>query len=369
MKLQRTYVREGVTMPLGQTYQIDLPKTGMLSSLLLKVQGSTVSGASAADPKWRLIDFLTLIEVIGNGSTVIKSFLAKSCQYEEFLRTGVVPTHKWRNYATNTQMEFIHLLFGRSIGDTDYGLDLSMWNSVTLKITNIGSATFYGADLSLSMLATYLINPSGGFKGYLRTETFQEWTTVADATNYLILPSEYPIAGIFLRALPDVTTGMQKTGFAIDFTIGGGQTQLYEGGLDDLLIENRQEQGLNVLTAGEAYVTADKGIATGIGNMFGWSGIAGSHAGVVSTVVPTMLGDATDGTVSFEAYTADVPIEFMAMGNGYHQHAYLHFNKGLDPNFMVDPKVDGEVRLNIHTKNDANAAGGTNDVILERLVS
>jgi hypothetical protein len=374
MKMRKEYLREGATMTRGQTYRIDLPETGMLSNLMLRIEAAAVSGLGLSGGSWRLIDFLTLIEVIGDGATVIKSFQAKSAQFSEFLRTGVVPMHKWRNYATNTQEEYIDLMFGRFIGDQEYGLDLSQWKNVELRITNISSATYHGADPTVTILGTYLSNTNAGFKGFLRTETFREWTTVSDETKYLILPTEYPITGLFLRALPPVTNGIANTGFYnlmddVDLSVGGGQVRLYKGGLDDLVNSNRQETGLEVITSGLADVTADMGIDVGIGQIFGWSTTSGSKDGAVSAVIPTMIADATTNTISFEAREADSPVEFIVRGAGYHNHVYLHFNKDLAADNMLDPKVDGETRLNIHTRSGATYAGGTNQVILERLVS
>lgn len=361
-------------MVRNQTYRIDLPETGLLSSLLLKVTGPTVSGATLADELWRILDFIDSIEVIGNGATVIKSLEGKHFHFLNWLHQGIVPPHFWRNYATNTQFEYFLINFGRSLGDPDYGLDLSRWDNVELRIANTATATYYGSDFTLSILQSYLRDTPGGFRGYLRSELWREWTTVQNETKYFTLPTEYPISTLALRALPDTTAGLSDTGFSnlmddIDFSIQGGTKQVYKGGLDDLIVMNYLERGAEIITSGEADVNADRGIDVGVGRMFGWSGVSGSRDGAVSATVPTMLGDATDNTISFEAREADSPVEFMVRGMGFQNTGYLVHAHDLDPAKMIDPRQVGDVRLNIRTRDTAASADGTNQVILERLVS
>jgi hypothetical protein len=374
MYKQIEYLRDGDTMALGETYHLDLPKSGMLSALQVQVSGACVSGATLGGGDYRLIDFLPTIEVIANGATVIKSLSAKHLYYINWLKQGVLPVHNWRNYATNTQFDNFFILFGRRLFDQQYGLDLGRYDQCELKITNNASATYYGAALGVTILQHWWRDFAGGFQGFLRSELWRQWTTVQNETKYLLLPSEYPISGLYLRALPSVTNGLSDTGFAnlmydIDFSMGGGTKRLYKGGLSQLALANYQEKGLLALTAAELDLTADKGVDVGLGRLFGWSGISGSKDGAVSAVVPTELADAADNTISFEAREADSPIEVINMGYAPMNMSYLIDVPDLDPNLMLDPKRDGETRLNIQTRNAAASADGTNEVVLERVVA
>lgn len=373
MYKQREYLREGVTLPLGETYQLELPKTGLLSGLIMKLTASCTTGATLADENWRLLDFISKIEVISNGATIIKSLSGKLAQYLARQHQHIIPPHFWRNYATNTQMEYIPLLFGRFLGDPEYGLDLSRYDNVEMRITNNSSATYHGTDITGSFLQTFIRDSSGAFKGHVRSENWQEWTTVSDETRYLILPTEFPISGLYLRALPDTTNGKSDTGMAnlmddIDFSIQGGTKRLYKGGLDDLLIQNYIEDGDDIITSGLADINADRGIDVGVGRMMGWSGISGSKDGAVSAVIPTMEADDTDNTIAFEAREADSPVEFIVRGMGFHNCTHLLDNPKLEADWMLDPRRDGECRLNIHTRSGAAYADGTNTVFMERLV-
>lgn len=373
MYKQIEYLRETKALTRNTTFRIDLPESGMLSALMLRFDADCTSGATLAATAWRLIDHLTKIEVIANGAKVIKSLTGFELQYAFYLSQGIVPPHFWRNYATNTQMEYLPILFGRFLNDPEYGLDLSKYDNVELRITNTGSSTYYGADLRLSIVQVYLRDVTAGFLGHIRSEEWRKWTTVQNATEYLTLPTEFPIAGIYLRALPSNTSGVMDTGFHnlmldIDFSIGGGQKQLFKGGLDDLIVMNYLEKGFELFTSGHMDVTADRGVDVGVGRMFGWAGISGAKDGAVSSTIPTIEADSTNTVLKPEAREADSPIHFIVRGMGYHNCAYLLHAPNLEPDLVLNPAEVGDIRLNIQTKDASTAASGTNFVFLDRVV-
>jgi hypothetical protein len=374
MYKQYEYLREAVTMTRNQTYKLDLPKSGMLSSILFKVEAACASGATLAGGNWRLLDFLGKLEVIANGSTIVKSLDVKHCHFLTWLHQGIVPPAFWRNYATNTQFEYFLVNFGRFMGDKEFGLDLGKYDSVEIRLTNSATATYYGTDLTLSMHQVYMRDLQGAFKGHIRSEEWRKWTTVQNGTEYMILPIEYPISTLAIQCVPAATAGMfdtnpQNLAYDIELSKAGGTKRIFKGGMDDLLVLNYLDRGAEVFTSGIADFTADKGLDTGIARMFGWAAVSGSKDGAVSAVVPTMLADATDGTISFEAREADSPVEFMVRGMGYMDFAWLLHNPDLANEDMIDPKVDGECRLNVQTRDAAASASGTNTVLLERIVS
>jgi len=374
MYFQSEYLRESVAFPRGGTFKVDLPETGLLSALLLNIQGAAVSGATLADPLWRLQDHLSTLEIIGNGSTVIKSLEFKQSQFAAWLRQGIVPPHFWRNYATNTQQEFGLLLFGRNMHDPEYGLDLSRWDNVEFRFTNASSATYHSADLSLSIKQIFLRDAPGGFRGFLKTEEWREWTTVSDETKYLTLPTDNPISGLYVRAVPPATSGVADTGGVnmmddIELSINGGVKKIFDGGLDDLIVENFVDRGAEVITGGHFDVTADRGIDIGIMRPFGWGWGSGSKDGAVSAVIPTIEADPTTNTIKPEAREADAPIHFILRGMGFQNMAYLLHVQDLEPELLLDAGRDGEMKLDIHTRSGATYADGTNQVVLETLVT
>lgn len=374
MYKQLEYLREGITMTRGQTYRIDLPLTGFLSSILLKLSAPCTSGATLADPLWRLRDHFGTVELIGNGSTIIKSADLVHHDYLSWLRGKVPRTYQWRNYATNTQFEYVLINLGRYPGDPEFGLDLSKWDNVELRVTNSSSATYHSADITASIQFEYLRDHAQGFRGFLRTELWREWTTVSDEWKYFTLPSEFPIAGVYLRAVPDDTSGVMDTNFAnlmydIEFKMSGGTKNIYIGGLDDLALWNYYEDEAVGLVSGHADINADRGVPISLGRVFGQTVSAGDLSGAIAGSIPTMKGDLTDGDFVGENREADAPLHFIFMGYAFEYSAHLWHSKSLDPGELLDPKVVGETTLNIHTRSGAAYADGTAQVILDRVVS
>lgn len=374
MYKQYEYLREGVMMTRNQTYRLDLPKTGLLSSLLFKLSAPCVSGATLSVANWRLEDYLSKVEIIANGATIIKSLDVSALNFLSWLRQGIVHPHYWRNYATNTQFAYFLINFGRFIGDPNFGLDLARFDSVELRVTNVATSTYYGDDITASILQTYMRDMPGTFNGYLRSEEFRKWTTVQNETQYLLLPSEYPIATLALRCVPTNTNGVfatnpQNLADSIDFSKKGRTAQIFLGGFDDLMVQNYLERGAEVLVGGQLDGTADYGKPVSVARGFNWSGISGSKDGAVSSVIPTIEADPTDGYIKPEAREADSPIMFMYRGMGYEYFSWLHYAETLAQGELLDAKAEGEVNLDVHTRDASTAASGTNTVILERLVS
>lgn len=373
MYWQHQYLRTSVSMTRGLTYRVDLPESGLLSALLLKIEAPAVSGAFAAGGAWRLQDYLGKIEIIGNGSTVIKSLNFQPLQYVDWLRQGMVPPHWWRSYATNTQRETVMLLFGRYLWDTDYGLDLSKWDNVEFRFTNSATAATHGSDPTITIVQYFLRAKPGAFRGYIRSELWRQYTTAADQTQYFILPTEYPICGLYLRALPHETTNMTDTGFYnlmdnIVLSQQGGTLEMYNGALNELALCNHIALGHELLVSGQIYGNANVGWETSVGEAYGWSTGWGAKGGAAATVDLTMEADDNTNTLKIINAQADEVAAFMERGYSFQNMVYLIAELENNPDFVLDPKRDGECRLNIHTRNLAGAANGTNEVYLERIV-
>jgi len=376
MYWQSEYLREAATMTRNSTYRIDLPEQGLLSALVLEFSAAPVSGASADGVNWRLGDFIGKIEVIGNGATVIKSYNLREADFLCWLHQGIMRPHFWKNYATQTQLDYGLLLFGRMFKDSEFGLDLSRWDNVELRITNSATSSDLGEDISVDIKQIFLREPAGvGFGGYLRSEIWREWTTVVDETKYHTLPVEFPISTIGLLCIPGVDadnveeTALSNLADDIDFKMRGGTRQIFKGGLDHLLIENYLERAAYVMTATQNVTTADKGFDVGIGRVIGGAWGAGSQDGAGAATIPTMEAPRHSFTQKAETSEADSPISSLWYGMAPFNYSWLWHEHNLRPEFLLKPRDDGPVELNIHTRNNSAADNGTNRILLERLVT
>src|SRR3990167_2913988 len=122
---QREIFRDAVSMTFNQTYELDLPKSGQLGSIMLYASSTQNGQPFLTAVKWRLIDYISKIEVMGNGSEVIKSFDGRQALASAFYDDGRVPSGIWRHYSNTPHRQVIPINFGRWIRDQIYGLDLS----------------------------------------------------------------------------------------------------------------------------------------------------------------------------------------------------------------------------------------------------
>lgn len=375
MYIQREYVREGASMTLNDTYKQDLPEHGFLSSLLIRISGNQISGYGQGAHDWRIIDEISKISILANGATIIKSLTGYQVQALAFYDQGVLPPGSWRNYAANTQFEYLLINFGRYMGDTEIGLDLGAYENVELQITNTATASDF-TSLSVSVLGVYVRGAQPGqFKGYLRTEEWKSWTTVSDETKYNDMPVELRIRRIMLQAIPDQDadfnneSDMSNLMDDIDLSLETGQVRVYKGGLDDLMRDNYLNTGKPVITGGMSYMLADDGIDTGVGRAFTFLGASVSKDGAGSSTVPTFAADELSGTIKPETYEADSPINFLSIGMAPFYTAVFDFDLGWDFNNWLDPNTKRTVKLDIHTRSGASYADGRNAIVLDRFVS
>ncbi len=374
MFIQREYVREGASMTLTDTYKLDLPQFGLLSSLLIRISGNELTGYGQGAHDWRIIDEISKIAVLANGATIIKSLTGYQAQALAFYDQGVLPPGDWRNYAANTQFEYLLINFGRYYGDPEIGLDLSKFANVELQITNTATSSDF-TSLSVSVLGMYLRGSQAGqFKGYMRTEEWKAWTTVSDETKYNDLPVEHLIRRVLLQAIPDQDASfVNETNMAnlmddIELSLDTGQVRVYKGGIDDLMRENYLDTGKPLIVGGQDYNTADKGTDFGIGRPIVFVGGSVSKDGSGSSTVPTLTADELNGTLSNESYEADSPINVIAIGMAPFYTAQFDFNLGWDMSNWLDPSQRKTVKLDIHTRSGATYADGRNAIVLDRFV-
>jgi len=375
MYWQREYIREGATLPLGETYRVDLPKDGILGALLFRMSVAGVSGAFAQSDKFRILDFIDKIEVIADGTTVIKSLSGQLVNAIQFYDQGITNLDYWHSYATGTKWCHLLLNFGRHLFDSLYALDLSKFTNVELRVSNDGSSTYFGEDISLSILGYYLRDiATPRVYGYFRTEEWRSWTTVADETKYLELPVERKVRRVILQAIADMDsnnvseTAMWNLADDIEFALKTGVYRVFKGGLDDLMWETAFSYGKELLASHYLYLDADYGRRAGPGYVFSAVGGAGSQDDAGAATIPTLESRRTDFTLKPETYEADSPINTLVRGICPECTAVFRFDIPDEPDNYLDVDANKTVKLDIHTRNASSAADGTFKVVLDRYI-
>lgn len=375
MYWQREYIRESDSATRDATYKLDLPDNGLMGTLMLRLEGKKAAGNPLGSvAKWRLIDEIDKIEVIANGSEVIKSITGTQLQFGAFLDQGVVVPAIIEEYSSAYNRIAVPINFGREMYDKQLGLDLSRFNSVELQITNSCSTSHWHDSLSWTTLAYWLRDQPSAFQGYMRSEEWRSWTTVADETRYFDLPTGLPLRRIILQAWPDLDSDEKEESSPydlmddIELNLRTGQVRVYKGGFDDLARENVLDLGVFPFGHGVQYHATGKGFYSGVGRAVVVLAGQTSKESSVSTTPSWLSAQENWGTQFPKNYQADIPSSFLALGYAYMNCVVFRFDHDPSPGAWLNPDQQKTVELNIHTKNDSSAADATNSVVLDRLV-
>ncbi|NVM22451.1 MAG: hypothetical protein HWN68_11805 [Desulfobacterales bacterium] len=371
--------RENEPAGRGKTEKIELPENVPIGSIILHgTAKKTAANPMAALAKWRLLDYIGDISVIGDGRTVVKHVPASVITAMTLYDQGVLPPHQFREYSQDTDRVVLLLNFGRYLHDPEMYLPANKFDSLELRVENLATSTYFQQDIGLDILT---IQPAGAgvpaSKGFMRTETYRSWNTVNDERKHVKLPTKLPIRRIMLQAIPPLDDDeIEKTNlfnlmYDIKITFKSGDVEFYNGDLEWLIHKNVLETGLMPMTNGWIYHTADKGFNVGLGYVQSMAGLAGSDDGAASAVIPTVQRDRSSRTQKPETYEANNPYAWLAIGLAPEGVVLIPFDYLPDPTTWLDPAVQKDVDLEIHTRdmgdNYAEVTDGINRVILDRL--
>ncbi|MBA7559934.1 hypothetical protein ES708_01552 [subsurface metagenome] len=179
----------------------NLPRKGVISNLMIETY--MLSGSQKVEIMSQ--DALKLVEVIGNGSTVLQSLTGQQLQASMAYDDHQISPDK-EYVPSGGCYAYFDIRFGRYVGDPLYALDCSKWNSLELKITfDIeagGSADTTGYTDDSGKLQIYgLYSPDGtGLApvGYLKKAQKKTYTTTVGGTEDLALPNDYPFRRLLL---------------------------------------------------------------------------------------------------------------------------------------------------------------------------
>jgi len=380
MYWQRDLLRDGVSMTFNQTYELDLPKQGMLGSLSLYIRSAANANALLSLYKWLLVHYISKIEVIGDGSEIIKSLDGKQALASAFYDDGVEALGKHGNYNGVTHRQIIPIHFGRKFYDELYGLDLSRFSQVTLKITNDATSTQFTTAITVSVVAHWLRDAAAPFRGYLREEEWKTWAPVNGQTEYAILPISLPIRRILLRARPAVDDSPVNQNLNtitsqmsdIDFQLKTRTRRVYKGSLEVLGWLSGSELGRHPDTRGETMRAADDHFDVGVGyvtSMLPAAAQVDDPAGVYPGTIVRADTQASSQLVWDVDGTS--PVEWAARGYAYMHQLPLFQARKEDMADVLDPAAEKDVTVDIACTSGTvagNTANAQSAIVLSRLV-
>jgi hypothetical protein len=377
---QREVLRSGVGMTFNETYELDLPKSGILGSLALYLRSTQNGYPFLTAVKWRLIDYISKIELIGDGAEVIKSFDGRQALASAFYdQGGLECPSMWRHYSNTPHRQWVLINFGRFLMDELFGLDLSQWNQVTLKITNDATATEFTTDVHLDVIAYWIREAAMALGGYFREEEWKKWAPVADTWEYNDLPIALPIRRILLRNRPAVDTADAKNNSTmralmddIDFTFRTGQTRVYRGSLEQLGHLSVLELGRYAETRGAIDRTQGYGFECGVGYVLQNLGYGGADADGITTALSNMSMDVQESAQEMAYRSANGQLEWVARGHAYMHSIPILEAKKPDLSDLLDPEAMKVVKLDAHCASGTTVAGthaaAESAIVLSRLV-
>jgi len=367
-------IRNQQAMTVTSTYKLELPKHGFLGSLLLQMQATGVDGYGQLGGDYSLVDKISRIEVIGNGSTVIKSLTGKQLQALACFDQGVMPPASLRNFGANVQFDSFLINFGRFLYDPEMYLDLERFDNVELWITNTGSATTL-ITFVVDVIAFWQREASkAGYLGYMRSESWKQWTTVQDEWIYNTLPTEHLVRRILLQAIPAVgatfinACQVKDLMYDIKLSLETGRLKIYDGGMKELFYENYLDMGKVLLRSGFNYNFADCAYDVELGIVLGGSAVQASASGATTAVSACLTANNDFPSQYAQAYLANFMTEFIYSGIAPFKTALFRFDHDLNPATWLNTDLRKSVNLDIHCRNAASAAGGQNHIVLDRLV-
>ncbi len=375
MYLQREFLRTQAAMDQNSTYRVSLPQNGFVTSIMLVFAGSPVTDARLDVADWRWIDFLSKVEIWANQATIIKSLTGRMAHVQQWLDGGPLITGQDHNYGSSTLRGRLPLNFGRNYWDTEYGLDLSRWQDVELRITNTASSTYFSDSLKVDVLLNYIRDVSANpFKGYFRTEEWNTYTTVTSEKKYLELPVENKVRRILMQVLTsqDASHMAQRNDYQtlnnIQLFLKTGLLKVWDANLRHLWYDNLFSDGRYQLAGAEQYATNAKGFRVGLGQTFYKGSSRVMHGGAQSTYAAGLYpGD--DGQTQRRLATLDNDQDsYLVAGIAPESCAWFNFNTPDSPEGFLDPATQKTVQLNYEIGTNANDAGGTIRTVLDRFI-
>lgn len=154
---QQRYIRENQTFPAYTgLWTIDLPNKGLLSGIEMYVHGYNDLGGFTQPDTW-LHDRITKIEVVVNGSQVVKSYDARQLLALMLYKKTPHFSHDYKNMHGGAAEEWWYINLGRHYHDLEYMLDLGKVSDPELRIEyNFGLGNVNGWGCGHAMNEAYL---------------------------------------------------------------------------------------------------------------------------------------------------------------------------------------------------------------------
>lgn len=256
--------KEDTGIDEGVTSRYELPSKGILSSIKCRIQAKRHGTARDATTAMSVLDdYITKLEVIANGSKVIKSLTCNEALFSNLLDFKQVPWQQYSELAGDYNIINVFLNFGRYLRDPLFGLDCSKYELLELKITNAVPTTakvgFTDGSLDYQIWLEKYVGTLPGRVGYFKESEKKSYTSSGgSAWESVDLPCLNPYRRLTLRSwLTSKTIGAGIS--EVEFEVNEGEYTPHYGVPMKMCADDISMRGLNPIWDGKIYVPATSG--------------------------------------------------------------------------------------------------------------
>lgn len=361
------------------TETVDLPKSNMLSGLLVRFECTNGATGGAGEFIDQAVD---KIEVIAEGSKELFSLTGREALKYAQSMLGRMPDCELNDTAAAVQWIEFPIAFGRQLGDMEYFLDCAKYTSLELRVTyspTISAGAFATGTCYISVLGLMAMEgaPSPQ-RGVIKTTRKKNFTSEASGDKEIDLP----LANYYYRLLvycfePSVTPESNITRVKLD--LNDGEKVICDHRWEELELLNYLDfkpltsQGYKVLR------TATDTIDTYAGNI-----LAANLSTIVDHVAAqdfpiynivtvaggrvTVDGILVEGSATYAATTIDTVerVHYLTVwGRSYGNLVVIPFDTNRDMANLLNSNAWDKVKLTLSQGN----AGADVSVILQEVLS
>jgi len=345
---------------------IRLAETGHISQINLNA-AAAVTGST--DPGLDLWDIITKVEVLGDGSRVIKSLDARQIRALAYYHGVDLSSLGWyhRHDTSGEKTWWTYpIMFGRYPMDKKYMLNLDAYEHPLLRITWDASTTTVWGETRNATSSPYMrfnvsdLHYKGGSSetnSFIQSSQVDEWTCLASTPHTTEIPRGYPMVGILSgsRYNDDKQLDFQEN---VKLNFDNGKWIPLDDGYKELFMLNSIWYPEPVHIVMRKDMINGKSFDLGVGQCNQFQGWASNE--IVSNIFLAHEGtwaiqDLVVYTTGAAAYTTYVAIEFSIFGRFPHQYMYFPMS------FFAEDKADsipteGYKRIDLETTTGSAAS-------------
>lgn len=345
------------------TYRYKLPVTGLFSAFSVQLQATRYQTRDHLTTDDWLRDAITKIEMLSEGTKVIKSLRGAELNALNTFDFRQIPRAQYREYDAGYNIDTLYLLAGRSLQDKEYMFDMSRFADPEIALTNAiredAARGFDDESLQYKIFGwRWMGEPLPMPKGYFRADERLYYDTSADGTiKPLQITTGKRIRRILVKGWEErhsIAKHFDKLELEVD---EGAYSPIVADNMMELALQNKLDYGLNLAQDFPVYIYEVNSTHQADAFMPYHSSVQGVLVPATADLVPSVtvgngVVDAVIVVDSGGAFTASW-IECRVDGAGYQRAVLLGFDKAPDLADMLDTKNMGILKLLI-TEGDAD---------------